>query len=29
MWLRLIVTVTCLFISTLSFAHDGIFRLTS
>ena len=23
MWLRLIVTVTCLFISTLSFAHDG------
>ena len=23
MWLRLIVIVTCLFISTLSFAHDG------
>src|SRR5688572_29291825 len=23
MWLRLIVTVTCLFISTLSFARDG------
>jgi Domain of unknown function (DUF5666) len=23
MWIRLIVTITCLFISTLSFAHDG------
>jgi len=23
MWLRMIVTITCLFILTLSFAHDG------